>query len=68
MPYRPKYSKRPKDQSQSPEPKHSPFVTLRTTNTFSEPPIPPGESVAAVPYSKGKLANMPHVSWDDDPD
>ena len=65
MPYRPKYSAR-KSQEQDRQVQCSPFVTLRKTNTFSEPPIPKGESVPAVPYSKGKLADMPHVSWDDE--
>ena len=62
MPYRPKYSLRPKvcDIVAG-----SPRVTLKSANTFSERPLS-GDVIKVEAYSRGKLSNMPDVGWDDE--
>ena len=63
MPYRPKYKTRrvPDDVTLG-----SPSVRLKSPNTFSERPLS-GDIITAEAYSRGKLSNMPAVSWDDEP-
>lgn len=64
MPYRPKHTRRVPDGA-SPTIIHSPFVTIPNQNQYSTTPCP-DQNDTAVPYSRGKLSAMPHVSWDDE--
>ena len=63
MRFRPKASAR--REPDQPAQQTSRFTHLNQVNVFSQPPIPKGESITAIPYSKGKLAGMPKINWDD---